>query len=45
MALHDLLNFAALLLSGILGGVIATPARRKLAVVRRRIDDGRARRS
>jgi hypothetical protein len=44
MLTHDLMNFAAMLLSGILGSMLVTPARQTLAVVRRRIQEERSRR-
>jgi hypothetical protein len=45
MLVHDLLNLVAMLLSGVLGSLLVTPAQRTLAVARRRIDERRVRRS
>jgi hypothetical protein len=44
MVTHDLMNFTAMLLSGILGAFLVAPARHTLALVRRRIEDERGRR-
>jgi hypothetical protein len=37
--MHDLLNFSALLLSGVLGALLVAPTQRTLAQVRERIEN------
>lgn len=44
MTTHDFLNFCALLASGVVGALVATPLNRAVAVVIERTRDGRDRR-